>query len=64
MLKSMAGGALLPLAAQVPLALAQLPTTARPPLMELVPVLQEITQGAAVRESRVKLEIPHLAEND
>ncbi len=62
-LKSLAGGVLLPLAAQVPLALAQLPTTARPPLLELVPVLKEIAQGAPVRESRVKLEIPHLAEN-
>ena len=28
-----------------------------------VPVLKEITQGAQVREARVKLEIPHLAEN-
>jgi sulfur-oxidizing protein SoxY len=58
-LKRLAGGALLPLAAP---ALAQLPTV-RPPLAELVPVLKEITQGAQVREARVKLEIPHLAEN-
>jgi len=28
-----------------------------------VPVMKQITNGAPVRESRVKLEIPHLAEN-
>ena len=49
-LKRLAGGALLPLAAP---ALAQLPTV-RPPLAELVPVLKEITQGAQVREARVE----------
>jgi sulfur-oxidizing protein SoxY len=59
-LKGIAGGALLPLASQ---AFAQLPTAARPPLEVLVPVLKDITRGAPVRESRVKLDIPHLAEN-
>ena len=59
-LKGIAGGALFP--AALP-AFAQLPTTARPPLDVLVPVLKDITRGAPVRESRVKLEIPHLAEN-
>ena len=58
MLKGIAGGALLPLVAR-----AQLPTATRPPLLELVPVLKDITKGAPVRESRVKLDIPHLAEN-
>ena len=58
MLKGIAGGALLPLVAR-----AQLPTATRPPLLELVPVLKDITNGAPVRESRVKLDIPHLAEN-
>ena len=60
LLKGLAGGALLPLAAP---AFAQLPTTARPPLLELVPVLKDIAKGAPVREARVKLDIPHLAEN-
>ncbi len=61
LLTGIAGGSLLPL---VPLAAqAQLPPAARPPLLELVPVLKEITRGAPVREARVKLEIPHLAEN-
>ncbi len=59
-LKSIAGGALLPLVSPV---FAQLPPTTRPPLDVLVPVLKDITRGALVRESRVKLEIPHLAEN-
>ncbi|MEQ1773419.1 MAG: thiosulfate oxidation carrier protein SoxY [Burkholderiales bacterium] len=59
-LKGVAGGVLLPMVMPV---LAQLPPTARPPLLELVPVLKDITRGAPVRESRVKLEIPHLAEN-
>jgi sulfur-oxidizing protein SoxY len=60
MLNSIAGGALLPWALP---ALSQLPTVARPPLETLIPVLKEITRGAPVHESRVKLEIPHLAEN-
>ena len=59
-LKGIAGGVLLPL---VTPAFAQVPTVARPPLDVLVPVLKEITGGAVVRESRVKLEIPFLAEN-
>lgn len=42
---------------------AQLPTAARPPVTELVPVLKEIVAGAPVREGKVKLTIPHLAEN-
>ena len=63
-LKAIAGGVLLPTALPASLpAFAQLPTTARPPLDVLVPVLKDITRGAPVRESRVKLEIPHLAEN-
>lgn len=60
MLKGIAGTALLPMAMPV---FAQLPTATRPSLQELVPVLKQITQGAPVRESRVKLDIPHLAEN-
>ena len=59
-LKGIAGSALL---SAVTPSLAQLPTTARAPLMELVPVLKSITAGALVREAKVKLEIPHLAEN-
>jgi sulfur-oxidizing protein SoxY len=59
-LKGIAGGALLPWALP---ALSQVPPVARPPLEALIPVLKEITRGAPVRESRVKLEIPHLAEN-
>lgn len=59
-LKGIAGGVLLPVTAP---AWAQVPTAARPPLMELVPVLKEITAGAPVREAKVKLDIPHLAEN-
>ena len=58
-LKGIAGGMLLPMASPV---LAQIPT-ARPPLMDLVPILKDITGGAPIREGRVKLEIPHLAEN-
>jgi sulfur-oxidizing protein SoxY len=62
-LKSIAGGALLPLTLPTALpAFAQMPV-ARPPLEQLVPVMKQITNGAPVRESRVKLEIPHLAEN-
>ncbi len=59
-LKGIAGGVLLPASAP---ARAQLPQSARPPLAELVPVLKDITGGAAVREGRVKLQIPKLAEN-
>lgn len=59
-LKGIAGGMLLPSASSV---FAQVPTTVRPPLEVLVPVLKEITGGAPVRESRVKLDIPRLAEN-
>ncbi len=55
-----AGGALLSVVSP---AFAQLPAAARPPLEVLVPVLKDITRGAPVRESRVKLDIPHLAEN-
>ena len=55
-----AGGALL---SAVPAAFAQLPAAARPPLEVLVPVLKDLTRGAPVREARVKLDIPHLAEN-
>ncbi len=57
-LKSIVGAALLPSPA-----FAQLPTAVRPPLDELVPLLKTLTGGAPVRESRVRLEIPHLAEN-
>jgi sulfur-oxidizing protein SoxY len=60
MLKGIAGSVLLPLVSP---AFAQVPAVARPPLEVLVPVLKEITGGAPVRESRVKLEIPFLAEN-
>lgn len=60
LLKGIAGAGLLSIAAPV---FAQLPTAARPPLLELVPVLKELTKGAPLRESRVKLDIPHLAEN-
>ncbi len=56
-LQGIAGSALLPLTAR-----AQLPT-ARAPLLALVPMLKEITRGAPVREQRVRLDIPHLAEN-
>ena len=58
-LKGIAGGVLLPMASPV---MSQIPT-ARPPLMDLVPILKDIAGGVAVREGRVKLEIPHLAEN-
>jgi sulfur-oxidizing protein SoxY len=58
-LKGIAGATLLPWAAP---ALSQIPT-ARPSLETLVPILKDLTRGAPVRESRVKLEIPHLAEN-
>lgn len=57
-LKCIAGSVILPMPV-----FAQLPTTARPALEALVPVLKDITRGAPVRESRVKLDIPHLAEN-
>lgn len=60
MLQGLAGGALLPWAVPV---VAQMPATSRPPLLELVPVMKDIIKGAAVREARVKLDIPHLAEN-
>jgi len=59
-LAGIAGGALLPFVAP---AGAQMPATTRPPLLELVPVMKDLTRGAPVREARVKLEIPHLAEN-
>ena len=59
-LQGIAGGMLLPTAAPV---WPQMPNTTRPPLLQLVPVLKEIAAGAPVREGRVKLEIPHLAEN-
>ncbi len=59
-LKGIAGGVLLPAATGV---FAQVPTVVRPPLEELVPVLKQITSGAVVREARVKLAIPFLAEN-
>ncbi len=55
-----ASGALL---SAVPAAFAQLPSNVRPPLDVLVAVLKDITRGAPVREARVKLDIPHLAEN-
>jgi sulfur-oxidizing protein SoxY len=58
-LKSMAGSLLLPAAAPM---WAQ-SATARPPLLELVPVLKKIAGGATVREGKVKLDIPKLAEN-
>jgi sulfur-oxidizing protein SoxY len=62
-LKGIAGGVLLPVVPFATPAYAQVPTVARPPLDVLVPVLKQITAGAVVRESRVKLEIPFLAEN-
>ena len=58
-LQGIAGGVLLPLAVPV---WSQLPT-ARPPLEVLAPLLKKITNGAPVREGRVTLVIPHLAEN-
>ena len=63
MLKGIAAGTLLPgLTVSSPL-WAQQSDAVRAPLEALVPVLKEITRGAPVHESRVKLEIPHLAEN-
>lgn len=62
MLKSIAGSMLLPAVAPLRIARAQ-SATARPPLLELVPVLKKIAGGATVREGRVKLDIPKLAEN-
>lgn len=59
-LKGIAGGVLLP--ASAPL-WAQAAAPARPPLVQVVPVLKDIAAGAPVREGRVKLEIPFLAEN-
>jgi sulfur-oxidizing protein SoxY len=59
-LKGIAGGVLLPAAAP---GWAQAPKPSRPPLLQVVPVLKEIVAGAPVREGRVKLEIPFLAEN-
>jgi sulfur-oxidizing protein SoxY len=61
-LKGIAGGVLLPLLSPSAPVLAQIPT-ARPPLDQLVPIMKQITNGAPVRESRVTLDIPHLAEN-
>jgi sulfur-oxidizing protein SoxY len=62
-LQGLAGGVLLPAALSAP-ALAQPARAAdHPPLLQLVPVLKEIANGQPVREGRVKLEIPHLAEN-
>jgi sulfur-oxidizing protein SoxY len=58
-LKGIAAGTLLPVAAPV---WAQVPT-ARPPLLEIVPLLKQIAAGAEVREGKVKLDIPRLAEN-
>ena len=58
-LKSIMGAVALPAAAP---AWSQLPT-ARPPLLELVPVLKEIAAGAKINEGRIKLDIPKLAEN-
>ena len=58
-LQGIASGVLLPVA----LARAQLPQQ-RPPLMEIAPpVIKDILKGASVTEGRVKLTIPHLAEN-
>lgn len=59
-LKGIAGGVLLP--ASAPL-WAQASAPPRPPLLQVVPVLKDIAAGAPVREGRVKLEIPFLAEN-
>jgi sulfur-oxidizing protein SoxY len=59
-LKGIAGGALLPGSAPL---WAQATRAARPPLLQVVPVLKEIAAGAPVREGRVKLDIPLLAEN-
>lgn len=58
MLQGIAGSVLLP---ATPV-LAQLPQQ-RPPLMGIVPLMSEIVKGAKVNEQRVKLLIPHLAEN-
>ena len=58
MLKGLAGGVLLP---ATPV-LAQLPAQ-RPPILDIVPLMKEIVKGAPVTERRVKLTIPHLAEN-
>jgi sulfur-oxidizing protein SoxY len=58
-LKGIAGGVLLPWAAP---AGSQTPEP-RPALEILIPILKDITRGAPVRESRVKLDIPRLAEN-
>ena len=59
-LKSLAAGALAPV---VMPAWSQLPATSRPALEMLVPILKQLTGGALVSESRVKLDIPFLAEN-
>jgi sulfur-oxidizing protein SoxY len=58
-LKGIAGGVLLPAATG---ALAQLPQQ-RPPLFDISPLMKDIVKGAPVIEKRVKLDIPHLAEN-
>lgn len=60
MLQCLACGALLPSARPL---LAQVSPPKRPPFTELVPVLKDIAAGAPVNEGRVKLDIPHLAEN-
>jgi sulfur-oxidizing protein SoxY len=61
-LHGLAGGVLLPAAMPAP-AWAQTRAAVHPPLLALVPVLKDIAGGKTVREGRVKLEIPHLAEN-
>ena len=58
---SIASSALLPLLPATP-ALAQLPQE-RPPLLNIVPMIKDLVKGAPVTEQRVKLLIPHLAEN-
>lgn len=58
-LQGIASGALFP----ATLVRAQLPQQ-RPPLMQIAPpVINDILKGAPVTEDRVKLTIPHLAEN-
>jgi sulfur-oxidizing protein SoxY len=58
-LQGIASGALLP----ATLARAQLPQQ-RPPLLQIAPpVIKDILRDSPVTEGRVKLTIPHLAEN-
>jgi len=60
LIKGVAAGALLPWVAPLP---AQENASLTEPAESIVPALKQITQGAAVRRGKIKLEIPFLAEN-